>query len=311
MDTLGLSLRQKKLLHLLRGVDTFTTGSALAKQLGVTPRTIRTDVAGINKSLAPYNARVYSEHSKGYLYVADDPQAIQSMSRLDTAFFSRDERVRFLAFRFCLSDEPLNIYDLEDEIFVSHTTLEHDLRQLKMKYVFSGPRIDFIQDRDSLFFEEDERKRRAVLNHLFSADWDYHSRNNAYYGYHFLDQDLMDKIIEILPPILAEHSISMEDPSLVSLVLAIAIMIHRAGDGHSLSYNTENLLTSDHAVLSATEDLFAEIEKVLGLSFSAAEQNEIAQMIDETKMRIIKELTYILKTSGIKVVKTYNIILIP
>ena len=48
MDTLGLSLRQKKLLHFLRGSQTFTTGNALARQLGVSSRTIRSDVAEIN-----------------------------------------------------------------------------------------------------------------------------------------------------------------------------------------------------------------------------------------------------------------------
>ena len=104
MDTLGLSLRQKKLLHFLRGSQTFTTGNALAHQLGVSSRTIRSDVAEINAALAPYKARIYSEHSKGYMYVAEDPEAIQNMNQIDIAFLNRDERVRYLAFRFCLSD---------------------------------------------------------------------------------------------------------------------------------------------------------------------------------------------------------------
>ena len=145
MDTLGLSLRQKKLLHMLRGMNTYITGKALARQLNVSVRTIRNDVADINHALAPYKAQISSQHSKGYLYVAEDPAAIQSMNQIDNAFFTRDERVRYLAFRFCLADEPLNIYDLEDEVFVSHTTLEHDLHHLKMKYVLAGPRIRFIQ----------------------------------------------------------------------------------------------------------------------------------------------------------------------
>ena len=48
MDTLGLSLRQKKLLHMLRGMNSYITGKALARQLNVSVRTIRNDVADIS-----------------------------------------------------------------------------------------------------------------------------------------------------------------------------------------------------------------------------------------------------------------------
>ena len=290
MDKLGLSLRQKKLLHLLRGVDEYTTGDALGRQLGVSSRTIRSDVAGINKALAPYNARIISEHSKGYLYMAEDPEVIQNMNRIDNAFLTRDERVRFLAFRFCMSDTPLNIYDLEDEIFVSHTTLEHDIRQLKMKYVLSGPKIRFIQEKDALSFEQDENKRRAVLNNLFHADWDYHSRHNAYYGYDFLDADRIDRIMDIIPPILHRYDISVEDPGLVSLDLAVAIMIHRVESGHSLPFReTEEM--PDPAVHSATEDLFASILEEFGSEYSEAEKKAIEKMISDARITDVSNIT--------------------
>ena len=289
MDTLGLSLRQKKILHLLRGMSSYITGAELGKQLGVSSRTIRSDIAGINDALAPYNARICSEHSKGYLYQAEDPEAIQSMNRIDNAFFTRDERVRYLAFRFCLADDPLNIYDLEDEIFVSHTTLEHDIRHLKMKYVLSGPRIRFIQEKDSLSFEKDERKRRAILNHLFHADWDYHARSNAYYSYHFLDMEQMDRILDLIPPALQRHGIVMEDPALVSLNLAVAIMIHRAGSGHPIPPCPARI-APEEAVQEASRDLFSVLLQEFGVEFSEAEQREIERMIDETRMMDVSDV---------------------
>ena len=284
MDTLGLSLRQKKLLHLLRGVDTFTTGNSLARQLGVSPRTIRTDVAAINKSLAPYSARIYSEHSKGYLYRAEDPEAIQTLNRIDNAFLTRSERVRYLAFRFCLTDTPLNIYDLEDEIFVSHTTLEHDIRQLKIQYVLSPPRIRFFLEKENLSFEKDERKRRIILNQLFHADWDYHGRNNAYYGYHFLEADTMEHILDHLPRLLYRHNIAIEDPVLVSLNLAVAIMIHRVKTGHLLPAS-ETKPCRDPEIEEAVSDLFSSLTKETGLTFSYSEQEEIGRMIRAGRLK--------------------------
>ena len=135
MDKLNLSLRQRKLLHMMQEQTTYITGNELAKQLGVSPRTIRSDIVEINQNILPYHAKILSARSKGYLYTAENPEIIQQLNQIDTAFFTKEDRIRYLAFRLCLTDEHLNLFDLEDEMFISHTTLEHDLHSLKMHYV--------------------------------------------------------------------------------------------------------------------------------------------------------------------------------
>ncbi len=273
-NTLNLSLRQKKLLHIMQGTDGFITGNTLARQLNVSPRTIRSDVAEINRTLAPYHARILSERSKGYLYFAEEPELINNMNQIDYAFFTKDDRVRYLAFRLCLSDEPLDIYDLEDEMYVSHTTLEHDLHHLRMKYVLSGPQIQFIQNRELLSLEPDEKKRRAVLNRLFHEDWNYNARDNAYYGYHFLDRDVLEYIMDEIPVHLGRYHIAMEDPSLVSLNLAVAIMYHRVRSGHPLPA-AEPVPRKNLPVSHAVDDLFRALEAQFARSFSREEKDDI------------------------------------
>lgn len=66
MDTLSLTLRQRKLLHILQNQENLITGSELASQLNATARTIRSDVAAINLELKPFNAKIDSVRSKGY-----------------------------------------------------------------------------------------------------------------------------------------------------------------------------------------------------------------------------------------------------
>ena len=161
MAKLNLPLRQRKLLHLMQEQTTYITGNELARQLNVSPRTIRSDIVEINRNIHVYHAKILSERSKGYLYYAEDPELIQKMNQIDTAFFTKEDRIRYLAFRLSLSDEPLNIYDLEDEIYVSHTTLEHDLHYLKMKYVLSDPFISLIQKKDTLSFEKNEKRNKC------------------------------------------------------------------------------------------------------------------------------------------------------
>ena len=80
MDKLNLSLRQRKLLHMMQEQTTYITGNELAKQLGVSPRTIRSDIVEINQNILPYHAKILSARSKGYLYTAENPEIIQQLN---------------------------------------------------------------------------------------------------------------------------------------------------------------------------------------------------------------------------------------
>lgn len=278
MDKLNLTLRQRKLLHMMQDQTTYITGNELAKQLNVSPRTIRSDVVEINRNIRPYQAEILSERSKGYLYAAENPEKIQKMNQIDTAFFTKEDRVRYLAFRLCLTDEPLNMYDLEDEMFVSHTTLEHDLHHLKMKYVLSEPYITLEQIKDNLSFEGNEKKRRDILNHLFHEDWNYNTSGNTYYGYNFLNKDILEYIMDEVPLHLSKYNIAMEDPSLVSLNLSLAIMYHRIHTGHPLPGSSPVPKPDTQANLAATSILDA-LEGQLHCAFSQEERDDIYQRI--------------------------------
>lgn len=60
MESLMLSLRQRKLLHYLKSRKLYTTGEELANHLHVSSRTIRNDITEINDALRSYGIRVVS-----------------------------------------------------------------------------------------------------------------------------------------------------------------------------------------------------------------------------------------------------------
>lgn len=274
MNNLNLSLRQRKLLHILQSRSSFVTGPELARQLNVSSRTIRNDIAEINQSLLPFHAQILSEGNKGYLFSAEDPDAIRKMNQAGTAFFTKEDRVRYLAIQLCLSDIPINMYDLEEEMYISRTTLDHDLRFLKMKYVLSEPHMELNQHKDNLEFEHSERKRRMLLNRLLHEDWNYHTKGNAYYEYDFLNPDTLDLIMDEIPLHLNRHSIQMEDVNLTALNLAVAIMYHRLLSGHPLP-PCAPVPRPDRAACEATEELMNALEKKLKCIFSREERDEI------------------------------------
>ena len=61
-------------------------------------------------------------------------KGIEAASTYDHFFFIKRGTVRHLAFRLCLAESNLNLYDFEEEMFVSRTTLEHDLKELRASF---------------------------------------------------------------------------------------------------------------------------------------------------------------------------------
>lgn len=274
MENLALSLRQRKILYTIQQQDSYITGKSLANMFKVTARTIRNDMVEINHVLKPYHAEILSVQSKGYLFQAENPEEINQMNRIDHAFFTKEDRIRYLAFRLCLADEPLNLYDLEDEIFTSHTTLLYDLHAIKKTYAMTEPYIQMILSKNEVSFEPDERKLRAVLLDLFHKGWDYNFKGNAFYGFHFLDEELISFLAKILPKLLQKYNIYMEDPSLVALELSLAIMYHRIQTGHLLTSSVP-IVKENTGIYLACRELFDILESYCKCSFPTVEKDEI------------------------------------
>lgn len=290
MEPFTLSLRQRKLLNLIQNQTTHITGQALAKQLDVSPRTIRSDILEINRSLASCcDAKIAAERSKGYYLECTDQATFRELFKTDDLLLTREDRIRYLAFQLCLSEVPLNQYDLEDEMYVSKTTLENDIATLKKQYVQGPPLIKLIHDGDTWMFEEDEAKRRALLNHLFLSDWDYNATGNAYYSYHFLDDEVMNMIMTNTSRLLLKYNFQIEDSNLVTLNLSLAIMYYRILSGHSLP--AQDVFHHDSKeIFALCEEIFESLEKSLSCIFPSQEKYAIylhlcnSHLLDASKL---------------------------
>lgn len=289
MQSLPLSLRHRKLLHYLQHNTGFVTGEELATHLNVSARTIRNDVTEINQILSGLDIRIASKRSSGYKIEAKSLKELNELNQTSSSFLSREDRIRHITFRLCLSDEPLNLYDLEDEMFISHTTLEHDLEELRKQYVLPEPHIEFLRYRNTICFGTDERKRRMILNHLFTDNWNYNARGNAYYQYQYLEEELVNQIMPQTQYYLQKYGILLEDINMVILNLSIAIAYFRISTGHELQ-NENPIPYEDSAAIHAATELLNAMEDTLNCKFSFAERKEIylhvscSQLLDAGKL---------------------------
>lgn len=278
MEALDLSLRQRKILYMIRDRGSYITSGALADALKVSSRTVRNDILEMNRALAPYGAEILCTRSKGILFRAEDPGRIRKLSRIDVAFFTRAERIRYLAWQLCLNDKPQELPDLEETLFISRTALMADIRELRRTYSDAAPHIALRLTRNTISFERDELKIRSVLLKLFHEEWDYNAKGNAYFGYHFLDEELLALLSENTPKILFQYGVLMDDPTLVALELTLAIMHYRNRLGHPFP-ECLPLPETETMAGRATRALFDLVEAHTHCAYPEAERARIYQFI--------------------------------
>lgn len=283
MKTIDLTLRQRKILYMIQSSTDFVTSKSLADELHVSSRTIRNDIVEMNKILEPYNTRIISQNSKGFLFESDNPEKINQLTKVDIAVFTRTERIRYLAFRLCEATEPLNLLDLEDEIFVSHSVLISDIAALKQKYTYGEANIRVITKGDLVSIEQDEPKIRALILSLFHEDWDYNTSKNAYYGHYFLDGRLMRIVLSNVPKILSNYQIRLDDSTLVAFELSLVIMHHRYKTGHCFPESSHHM-TLNSTAGHATTDIFQLIEDYAKVKYPASEKDRIWNFLSNVSL---------------------------
>lgn len=131
---IGLPTRQKKILKKLMSLDGWVKGKELAEEMAVTPRTIRADIAAINVWLKTVGCYIESSRQEGYRLRGERQGELESLlwDGMDVPL-TPQERMRALGIRLLQADEekPEDVDELEEEMFVSRTTLESGIFKIK------------------------------------------------------------------------------------------------------------------------------------------------------------------------------------
>ena len=278
MEKPALSLRQRKLLYVLLHNKGLVTGAKLAGELGTTSRTVRNDVAAINALLGQEGVEIVSVRGKGYSLQAESPEKVRPYLQREASFEVRQDRLRYLSFQLAFADGAISLNDLEEEMFVSRTTLENDLRFLKETFTKGPPYISVLLKHGSVSLEQDERKRRMLLNALYAQDWNYHSHDNAFYDFDYLDERLLERITELLGSKVLQRGIQLEDANAVELNLACTIMVQQLKRGRRLP-DAPAECRQDSTASEAAENLADEIEELTECTIPDVERDELYRML--------------------------------
>lgn len=273
-----LPLRQRQLLSYLQHATGYTTGSELSKNLGVSTRTIRNDISEINRILNGTGVQISSKHSFGYIIETRNTNDLKKLTQSSESFISRIERLRHIALRLCLSEVPIDLDDLADEMYISKTTLEHDLKDFRHDFILPVPHIQMCRSKNSIVLENNELKKRQILCRLYSENWNYNGRGNTFFKYQYLDEEEVNLCMREIDTFLFQYNIRIEDPNVVVLDLVISIAAKRIREGHGLKEDRKDLYITDQAS-ACVDAILDSLEKRLHVTYTRTERREIYEIV--------------------------------
>ena len=275
----ALTVRQRKILGILNSQKERISGKEIAEYLGVTDRTVRTEIRYLTDYLRPHGVQIDAIRGKGYLLRYKDTELIQSLVYQKDAMLTTEDRIRTLTMILLESPDPVQLDDLSEECFVSRSTIEHDLRVIAFEYEREQPHIHLIRRRNSVCFEENEWKRRYVMNLLYVRRWNF----NYEAGLVMADLPVRPEELTAIEDLLTEEQrtcgIELSENDHVSFLFSIAIALHRIRTGFPIGQFGENGTRESRTAVS---QILTGLEKMTGVLFSEDERNALA---DELALR--------------------------
>ena len=168
--------RLDQLFQIVRG-SAFTPASKLSEMLGVTERTIRSDIAALNLELGEHGAQVEIKRGAGYRLVVSDSKRFDSFLREhrdETGgrpdLSSPTERIRIVLSTLAMETEPVTAEELSNLVFVGDDTLQSYIKQARD--VLQTYDIECIFRRETGFrtFGREADRRRCIVNEAIDHD---------------------------------------------------------------------------------------------------------------------------------------------
>lgn len=273
MKNYTLHAREKKLLSYLNNRHGIVTAKEISEKMGISERTIRSDIARINQAMEANGVCIRTVYSKGYCLEIQDREAFHCLFSDEKNIQTKEDRIRYLILRLVSGEEICNLCDLEEDIFISRTTLENDLKEVRKRISENQPYLQMKRCADEIWIENDELKKRNILIHLYCRDWDYDSRDGIIFRDSVIEKQILDQIRIELKNTLDTYEIELDDFGLIYLTIALAICYVRALEGKELALTAEWKKHYEATVrlryLSAIKGLMQDMEKIWELQIEA------------------------------------------
>lgn len=287
--------RKVKILNILSSANTPITSTQLAAVTEVSSRTIREDIKELNTDLKINGAQIEALKGKGFkitifnelLYNQYLEQIDHSLDQISNNPDTPNERIDYLLNLFLRKSNPVKLDDLSEEIHVSRSTIQADLKTVKQLLEPYSLKL-ISRPNYGISLKGTELNRRfAISEFLF---------NQQKAGPSLLQMQHVSSIAEINELILNNmwsilleqinrNEIVLSDVALNNLFVHIVIAYKRIKEGYSVALVEKDLseIQTQKEYKVATK-IVEQIEQTLHVTFPAIEIAYIAIHLLGTKL---------------------------
>lgn len=306
--------RQKKILTFLLTASDWVTGAEIARKLGITDRTVRKDVRDINMVLRKYpETSIEAIRGTGYLLRTANRELLMEQLRGNDDETPKD-RMANLALEILETEDPVSLEDLEEEFFISRTTLEVAIRQINDKSIELGIGPVIRHKRNAVVAECTERDRRELMRSFLLSTTE-RTEGKLHYknGQFRISEEKV--ILSFLRNVLRKYKLKVTDLDMTEMVFWLYVQKIRVLKGNILSKEREGEHVPE-TIRYITEEVIMLIEKNENFEYPEQEikefafylkdvrlmkeerfaKKEIMSVVDPCYIVIVEELLYDIKT---------------
>lgn len=288
-----LNSRMKNILRELMTAQSPITGSYLANLNQVTTRTTREDVRILDSVLKSNGAQIESIMGKGYKLEITDDQKLRKylQSNLSSEVAAEgfvpktpEERISYMIKRLLLTEAYVKLDDLADEMYVSKSTIQNDLKYVKQILAKYDITLDSRPNYGLKVTASEMKLRFCMAEYLFDRN---EGNRNQSLAPHLspLPKEVLDIILEIIMRQIQLNHITLSDIAINNLLLHIAIAYKRIKSGnHVKLYKTDMQEIMGQKEYQVAKEIVAEVEQAFMVQFPQAEIAYIAIHLLGTKM---------------------------
>lgn len=268
--------RLDKLFETIRNSE-YTPADKLVDVLGVTERTVRSDVTKINDTLEKYGASIAIKRGSGYYLVVEDADAFsafqaeqQHAHRSEPDLSSTGERMRFLLRALLDATDYISYDALAEKVYVGENTLQNYIRQIK----------DLLADYDLALMVRagvgvkvlgrEDNKRRCFMDNIIVRNMQSYVTGLTKDEHQLFGDIDLDRLEEIVRAHLSSSEIVTSDYESKNLILHTALMVSRIQSGCEIEIN-------EHVNIPPRIELFinetcADLEQAFSIRIGTAER---------------------------------------
>lgn len=217
-----LNKRQEKIIMLMHDGENWIVGKELAGILGVSDRTIRSDIAHINEFYK--DELIESNIRLGYKIDEDKFQSLDIESKEIIPQTSK-ERCIYIIKELLFEQNEINLTFLQDSVYASSYSIDNDIKRLK-KMIEPYEGLKLLRSKNYISLTGDEKQKRKLYKDLLENEIKGNFLNLDKIASFYKDFDLIE-IKDILEETFDEFDYHIRNLTFTMIIIDVGISIQR------------------------------------------------------------------------------------